>query len=116
MKQQLSPMLVFIVCAVTILLMASRPQKDTFDKISVREFELLDENGKKRASIKVEENNEVVFRLRDQNGTIRVKLGADEDGSGLLLLDSDTNPGVHALAKKGASFTVTDKDGKKKTY
>lgn len=116
MKQQLSPMLVLIVCAVAIVLLASRPSNDTFDKISVREFELVDGQGKQRVSIKVEENGEVLFRLRDQNGTIRVKLGADEEGSGLLLLDSDTNPGIHALAKKGASLTVTDKDGGKKTY
>ena len=92
MKQQLSQMLVFIVCAVSIVLLASGPSQDTFDKISVREFELVDEKGKKRVSIKVEDNGEVVFRLRDQNGTIRVKLGADEKGSGLLLLDSETNP------------------------
>ena len=116
MKQQLSQILVLIVCAVAIVLLASRPSRDTFDKITVREFELVDGKGKKRASIKVEENNEVVFRLRDQNGTIRIKLGADEKGSGLLLLDSETNPGIHALAKKGASFTVTDEYGKKKTY
>ena len=116
MKHQLSPMLVLIACAVAVVLLASRSSQQTFDKISVREFELVDDQGKKRASIKVEENNEVVFRLSDQNGTIRVKLGADEKGSGLLLLDSETNPGIHALAKKGASFTVTDKDGKEKTY
>lgn len=116
MKQQLSSMLVLVACAIAIVLLASRSPQETFDKISVREFELVDEKGKKRASIKVEENNEVVFRLRDQNGTIRVKLGADEKGSGLLLLDSETNPGIHVLAKKGASFTVTDKDGKRKTY
>ncbi len=116
MKQQPSPMLVFIVCALAIVLAALRPPKDTFDKISVREFELVDGQGKQRVSIKVEENGEVLFRLRDQHGTIRVKLGADEKGSGLLLLDSETNPGIHALAGKGASLTVTDKDGKMKTY
>lgn len=116
MKQQLSPMFVLIVCAITIVLLSSRSPKDTFDKISVREFELVDGKGKQRVSIKVEENGEVLFRLRDQSGTIRVKIGADEKGSGLLLLDSETNPGVHALAKKGATFTVTDEDGKKKSY
>lgn len=116
MKPQLSQNLLYFVCAAAIVLLALRPPQDSFDKISVREFELVDDKGKKRASIKVEESNEVVFRLRDQNGTIRVKLGADDKGSGLLLLDSETNPGIHALAKNGASFTITDKDGKKKSY
>jgi hypothetical protein len=60
MKQKLSPMLVFIVCAVAIVLLSSRPSKDTFDKISGCEFDLVDGKGKKRASISVEENNEVV--------------------------------------------------------
>lgn len=116
MKQLLSPLLVLIVCVVAFVFLESQSPKDHFDKIRVREFELVDGKGKQRASIRVEDNGEVLFRLRDQNGTIRVKLGADKDGSGLLLLDSSTNPGIHALAKKGASFTVTDKEGKKKTY
>jgi len=115
MKQHLSPILLVLACA-AVGLLASRTPNDTFDKISVREFELVDEKGKVRASIKVEENDEIVFRLKDQNGAIRVKLGADENGSGLILLDSDTNPGIHALAKKGASLTVTDKEGKKKSF
>lgn len=116
MRQQLFPMLVFFVCSVAMVFTASRSTKETFDKISVREFELVDDKGKQRVSIKVEDNGEVLLRLRDQNETIRVKLGADEDGSGLLLLDKETNPGIHVLAKKGASMTVTDKDGKKKSY
>ncbi|HET9057836.1 MAG TPA: hypothetical protein VFN30_13405 [Chitinophagaceae bacterium] len=116
MKQQLSPLLVVIACAFAILLVALRSPIDTFDKISVHEFELVDNYGKQRVSIKVEESGEVLLRLKDQNGAIRIKLGANKDGSGLLLLDSNTNSGIHALAKKGASLTVTDKDGNKKTY
>ena len=53
-----------------------------------------------RASIKTEDDGEVVLRLKDRTGTIRLKLGANEDGSGLLLLDSNTEPGIHALSKE----------------
>lgn len=95
--------------------MTSKPYQQTFDKISVREFELLDKNGKQRVSIKVEEEGEVVFRLKDKSGIICLKMGAGEDGSGLVLLDGDTEPGIHALAKKGgSSHTILGKDGKKR--
>lgn len=99
------------------LLLAFRSRQDTFDRIQVREFELVDEKGVKRASISTEVSGEVVFRLMDKNGTIRVKLGAAEDGSGLLLLDENTEPAVHALAKnKGSTLTLVDPDGNKKQY
>ncbi|HEY7461005.1 MAG TPA: hypothetical protein VIC59_03915 [Gemmatimonadota bacterium] len=51
----------------------------------------------------VEPDGEVAFRLLDQNGTIRVKLGASEDGSGLLLLDETTEPGVHVVARRAGT-------------
>jgi hypothetical protein len=41
------------------------------------------------------------LRLLDRSGTIRVKLGASESGSGLLLLDGATEPGVQIIAKWG---------------
>jgi hypothetical protein len=57
----------------------------------------------------------VVFRLLDQRGTIRVKLGADTDGSGLLLANDATEPGVHMLATaKGSSVRVANKDGRER--
>jgi hypothetical protein len=45
-----------------------------------------------------------VFRLKDPSGRIRVKLGADQEGSGLLLADDSQQPGVHMLAKGAGSF------------
>ena len=55
---------------------------------------------------------EVVFRLRDEKETIRVKLGASEEGSGLLLINDLTEPGVHLLAKQDdTSVTLTDQSG-----
>jgi hypothetical protein len=54
----------------------------------------------------------VVFRLLDQDGTIRVKLGAAREGSGLLLANDATEPGVHILADStGSSLKLRNKDG-----
>jgi hypothetical protein len=70
-------------------------------------IELVDVRGQVRAQLNVESSGEAVLRLRDAGGTIRVKLGASEDGSGLVLLDGSTEPGVHLLAKRaGTSVTV----------
>ena len=52
------------------------------------------------------------FRLRDQDGRIRVKLGADRTGSGLLLLDENTEPGIHAVTgADGTALSVRGTDG-----
>jgi hypothetical protein len=80
-----------------------------------RALELVDEGGKTRARINVESTGEVVFRLLDQEGTIRVKLGAGKEGSGLLLANDATEPGVHILAKAtGSSIKVVNKDGRER--
>jgi hypothetical protein len=59
-----------------------------------------DARGQVRSRINMEEDGEVVFRLRDRNGTIRVKLGAGEGGSGFVLLDETTEPAVHMVARR----------------
>ena len=102
---------------ILIIFIGARPAKENFDKITVKEFEMVDENGKMRASIKAESNGEVVFRLKDKRGIIRVKMGASEDGSALVLLDKDTHPGVFVMAKRDtSSITITSKDGKRREY
>jgi hypothetical protein len=64
---------------------------------------------------RVESDGEVVFRLLDDRGTIRVKLGANEEGSGLLLANDATEPGIHLLAKaSGSSMKVANKDGRER--
>ena len=37
---------------VMLLFIAASPEKDSFDKITVKEFEVVDQSGKQRASIK----------------------------------------------------------------
>ena len=76
-------------------------------------IELVDGRGSVRAQLRVEPAGEVVLRLRDQDGAIRVKLGASRTGSGLLLLNEATEPGVHARA--GADETsVTVQRGERR--
>ena len=76
-------------------------------------LELVDDRGKVRARLNLEPGGEVVFRLMDQSGTIRVKMGAGEDGSGLLLANDATEPGVQILAKaEGSSLQLANKDGR----
>ncbi len=85
------------------------------DILRGRALELVDEGGRTRARIDVEPSGEVVFRLLDQRGTIRVKLGAGKEGSGLLLANDATEPGVHILAKAtGSSIRVVNKDGRER--
>jgi hypothetical protein len=75
--------------------------------LRARAIELVDGGGRVRAQLDVEASGEVVLRLRDANGTIRVKIGASEEGSGLVLLDEATEPGIHMLAKRaGTTLTV----------
>jgi hypothetical protein len=65
-----------------------------------RALELVDDRGQLRSRLTVEPAGDVVFRLLDKNGTIRVKLGAGEDGSGLLLADEATEPAIHIIARR----------------
>ena len=75
--------------------------------LRARVIELVDDRGVTRAQLKIESDGEAVFRMRDATGAIRVKLGASEKGSGLLLLNEKTEPGVQALARsEGASITL----------
>ena len=72
-----------------------------------RGLELVDARGHTRAQFNVESDGTAVFRLRDADGTIRVKLGAGPTGSGLLLLDETTEPGVHLIARRNGTPGVT---------
>lgn len=112
-------LLIAALCSNLVLMtfIAARPSAETFDKISVREFELVDAKNKERCSIKIEDTGEVVFRLRDGSGSIRVKVGAGENGSGFVFLDDQTNPVIHGQANKdGGKLTLSNKTGKKREY
>jgi hypothetical protein len=78
-------------------------------------LELVDRDGQIRGRLSIEPDGEVVLRLLDDRGTIRVKLGAGSDGSGLLLANDATEPGVHLLATaKGSSVRVVNRNGRER--
>ena len=78
-------------------------------------LELVDARGQVRGRMSIEPEGEVVLRLLDERGTIRVKLGASTGGSGLLLANDATEPGVHLLADAaGSSVRVANKDGRER--
>ena len=97
-------------------------QASVVPSVRANVIELVDDHGQTRSRLNVESGGEVVFRLMDQNGTIRVKLGADESGSGLLLTDERTEPGIHLIARrvgtaerpKTTSITLAGADGKER--
>ncbi len=83
-------------------------------------IELVDKGGQVRAQLKSEDDGEVVLRLRDPKGQIRVKIGAGAHGSGLLLIDERTEPGVQMLAglsqldhRPATGITLTDAKGRR---
>jgi hypothetical protein len=78
--------------------------------LQAQAIELVDSRGLVRAQLNVGSEGGVVFRLRDANGTIRVKLGADEAGSGLLLNNERTEPGVHILATRTRTSLSLQRD------
>lgn len=82
------------------------------DVVRARAWELVDAKGQRRASLDVAPQGDVVFRLRDETGTIRVKLSASRTGSGLLLLNHDTEPGVKLGAgSEGTRMLLTNRGG-----
>jgi hypothetical protein len=117
-NQRLAVALTIINTTILIFILAqtrSDATQNVTPALRARSLQLVDERGQVRAQFDVESSGEAVFRLRDAKGAIRVKLGASEDGSGLLLLNEATEPGVHILSKgAGASVILAGKDGQKR--
>jgi len=97
------------------LLMGAKADPPT---VRARALELIDAHGTVRGQWTVESGGEVVLRLRDEQGVIRVKLGASAGGSGLVLLDETTAPGVQVIARRvpedgraSTGIIVTGADG-----
>jgi hypothetical protein len=78
------------------------------DTVRTQSIELVDARGQVRGQFFVEESGEAVFRMRDEKGQIRVKLGASERGSGFILMDDRTEPGVQMLS--GVSALTNQRD------
>jgi hypothetical protein len=79
--------------------------------LRARAIELVDDRGRPRASLEIETGGDVVFRMRDAGGAIRVKLGASRQGSALLLLDERTEPAAHLVVDPGATTLTLARQG-----
>jgi hypothetical protein len=92
----------------------SSAQQGIPEVLRARAIEVVDENGKVRAQLNIEKTGEAVFRLRDQKGTIRTKIGAGEGGSGLSLMDDRTDATVQIRANQdGGGITLFSRDGQR---
>lgn len=82
--------------------------------VRTQRLELVDDNGIVRASLTLEKDPDtVLLRMRDPKGLVRLKLGADAKGSGLMLANDSQQPGVLILAKDtGTSLKLTNQNGK----
>ncbi|HEY7798206.1 MAG TPA: hypothetical protein VIA80_05540 [Hyphomonadaceae bacterium] len=103
---------------VVVGLTTSRAQAapEPTDTLRTQRIELVDKSGQVRGQFFVEESGEAVFRMRDEKGQIRVKLGASARGSGFILMDDKTEPGVQMLSGVSAltnrrDTSVTLRDG-----
>ena len=126
MKIQRLAIAVTAINLVLLLLTVVRAGSTTAQTVTAvlrgRALELVDERGQVRSRLNVEPNGEVVLRLLDKNGTIRVKLGAGEDGSGLVLADEATEPAIHIIARRTGtserptttSITLRGTDGRQR--
>jgi hypothetical protein len=84
----------------------------TVPALRANSIELVDNAGKVRAQLMVTEDSGALLRMRDANGEVRVKLEAAVDGSGMLLANRDAQPGLHILAKRGATtLSLADSGG-----
>jgi hypothetical protein len=94
----------------------STAQQDVVPVVRTRAFELVDENGKLRAQINIEKTGEVVFRMRDEKGTIRSKFSAGESGSGLSMMDDRTEATVQIRSNQaGGNMVLIDREGRERT-
>jgi hypothetical protein len=82
--------------------------------LRVHALELVDEQGTKRASLVTQPQGGVLLYMWDEKGTIRVKLGAGRDGSGLLLANESTEVGVHLLATRARTWVALQRGAKRR--
>jgi hypothetical protein len=84
------------------------------DVVRAKLFELVSASGQVVAQLHAGEDGGGQLRLRTGNGVVRVKLGATEGGSGLILLDRNAEPAVWLAATPEGSSVTLAQQGKDK--
>jgi hypothetical protein len=72
--------------------------------VRARGLEIVDARGRVRATLKSYADGQVVLKFSDSNGLLRAKLGAGATGSGIVLADETTEPGIHILASRDGTW------------
>src|SRR5688572_25132159 len=80
--------------------------------LRARLIELVSANGQVVAQLHPGEDGGGNLRLRNGTGTVRVKLGATPDGSGLILMDNRTEPAVRLSASTDGTSLMLAQQGK----
>ena|SRR5438132_11356306 len=108
-------------------LRVARAQQDVANVVRAHSIEIVDASGKVRAQLIVNPSTDaagvatdggVIFRMMDRDGKPLMKLGAADDGAGLMLSGDhglrEWN-GIQVLAKPGgSSVRIVNKDGKER--
>jgi hypothetical protein len=80
--------------------------------LRAQSIELVDKQGQARAQLFLGDDGGGNLRLRDGSGTVRVKLGATPTGAGLILFDTDVEPGIWASTDKSSTSLKLIEKGK----
>jgi hypothetical protein len=91
---------------------ASPPQVQ--EVVRAKLIELVAPDGKVVGQLHTSEDGSANLRLRSGSGEVRVKLGASKNGSGLVLLNNNTEPGVTLYAQDDGGAATIAEDGKSK--
>jgi|SRR5690606_30545760 len=76
-------------------------------------IDLVAEDGQVVAQLYADKEGGGELRLRSADGSLRVKLGATADGSGLVLMNDESDSALWAIASRSGT-SVTLVDGKEK--
>jgi hypothetical protein len=131
MKTQRLAIILTVINLVILMLTLANSRPTTADGVVPvlrgRSLEIVDDQGKVRASIKLHAADKtfkmpdgkigypetVMFRLIDPNGRPEVKLGASEQGGGLGIVGaSDTTHVLLQAEGADSSLKLTNKDGR----
>jgi hypothetical protein len=83
---------------------AAKAPPKTPSVLRARALEIVDSRGRVRAALRSYADGSVVLKFSDANGLLRAKLGGGATGSGLVLADETTEPGIHILASRDGTW------------
>lgn len=84
--------------------------------VRAQAIELVDAQGQVRAQLYLGVDGGGNLRLRAPNGEVRVKIGATDEGGGLMFADARTEPAVqlHAGGKSGTKLTLLGSENRQR--